>query len=461
MRGMNKNLTCLMVAALTLLSASGQVEFSGPGVGQYSVIEVTPDGNPNFKIFVLYDTVGVSMSYPSVTGERASICTFDSYPDEIPTLWDGYSTTLSQVSGNTGYIIDDSYYCWVVNYAQYYLSLNDMFCDNDKPCTLLKLRVDGIGHKIPYRTTINGPVQVLDRELELSYNTLEWNDSTDPPSWDSKEVVETFEGLDDVIEVEQPLCNTTFLLTGDRFLRQWNIDEEAVESRYYETQAVDCRTTAVQEKSDGGDDGEGSDDEEEQDGDLGGSAPVRIVFTGYPTDAVVYRVWEIARDVDFEDVILQFNQDEVDYTFSETGTFYVRYMVANSAGSCENYGTTYTVTVSESYVPEQYLIPNIFSPRVRDGVNDVWKVSTKSIVDFHCWIFNRWGNLVYEYTDPDGGWDGTYKGHLVDTGVYYYVLTATGSDGVKYKRRGDISILGETRGSAGTSVDGGGMGTDY
>ena len=67
---------------------------------------------------------------------------------------------------------------------------------------------------------------------------------------------------------------------------------------------------------------------------------------------------------------------------------------------------------------------------------------------------------MYEFTDPDGGWDGTYHGKLVDTGVYYYVVTALGSDGVKYKKRGDITILRYKKGAAGTS-DGGGGGTEY
>ena len=61
-----------------------------------------------------------------------------------------------------------------------------------------------------------------------------------------------------------------------------------------------------------------------------------------------------------------------------------------------------------------------------------------------------------EFTDPGSGWDGTYRGKLVDTGVYYYVVTALGSDGVKYKKRGDISILRYKRGGEGTSGDGSG-----
>jgi gliding motility-associated-like protein len=87
----------------------------------------------------------------------------------------------------------------------------------------------------------------------------------------------------------------------------------------------------------------------------------------------------------------------------------------------------------------------VFSPGSEDEVNHIWKVSYKSLVEFHCWIFNRWGKLLYEFTDPSGGWDGYYNGRLVDTGVYYYVIEALGSDGIRYNPTGAISILRYSR----------------
>ena len=442
---MNKRIISLMAAALALLSASGQT-VSFTGVGEHRVIEVTPDKGLTGldKIFVVYDTEGVGMTFTSMTGDRATWCSYDlsswGDPDTLTVTWDGYATTLGQVLRNKGYIIEDNtkrYYYWVVNYADYYLELNDMFINPESPCALLSFNVDGRGTKINYVST-HGHTESLDREIKLSYNTLAWDDTT---HWQEKAVVETFESLVEGITVEQPLCNTEFILSGDRFLEEWGIGE-AIECDYYYTPAVDCATTAVQEDR-------GNDNEKGLDSGLGGSAPVHIVFTGYPTDAVVYRVWEFARDPDFEDIFLQYNQDEVDYTFNDAGTYYARYMVANADGSCLDYSDeVYTITVSES----ELTCPNIFSPGSTEGVNDVWKVSYKSLVDFHCWIYNRWGTLVCEFTDPGSGWDGTYHGRLVDTGVYYYVVTATGSDGVKYKKRGDITILRYKKGASGTST---------
>ena len=444
---MNKKLVSLMVAALALLSASGQVEFTGGMTGTYPTIEIRLSDNHTSlnRIYVVYDTEGVTMTYNSSTGQPAKWDNYDyvnghRIEEPVPNVrWNGMATTLNKIIPNKGYIITEGttpFYCWVVNYADYYLELNDMSYNDEAPCTLLSFNVDGRGDPISYYE-INGLPQVLDREIKLKYNTLVWDDST---HWQQEPVVESFAALDQGVEIAPPLCNTEFVLTGDRFLEEW--DQELVQTIpevYFYTQAVSCKTTAEQEVRD-------NDNEEGLPSGLGGSAPVHIVFTGYDTDAVVYRVWEMATDPDFENVILQYNQNEVDYVFTEWGTYYMRYMVANASGTCQSYSDTYTITVSESDLK----CPNVFSPGTSSEINDVWKVSYKSLVDFHCWIYNRWGNLVYEYTDPGGGWDGYYRGKLVDTGVYYYVITATGSDGRKWNKRGDINILRFKRGAGGS-----------
>jgi len=61
---------------------------------------------------------------------------------------------------------------------------------------------------------------------------------------------------------------------------------------------------------------------------------------------------------------------------------------------------------------------------------------------------------VYEYDDVTGGWDGTYRGKLVDTGVYYYVVRAVGNDGEKWSPRGSITILRYGGGSPTPTGDG-------
>jgi hypothetical protein len=55
-------------------------------------------------------------------------------------------------------------------------------------------------------------------------------------------------------------------------------------------------------------------------------------------------------------------------------------------------------------------------------------------------------------TDPSQGWDGRYGGKIVNSGVYYYVIKARGSDGKKYNLSGDINIINYKQSSTSTSA---------
>ena len=87
-------------------------------------------------------------------------------------------------------------------------------------------------------------------------------------------------------------------------------------------------------------------------------------------------------------------------------------------------------------------MPNAFSPN-SDGENKTFhaKDGYKSIVEFHAYIFNRWGQKLYEWDDPAGGWDGTYNGRPVKEGVYYCLVKAKGADGRKFNIRTDVNLL--------------------
>ena len=452
---MNKRIIMLMAAALALLSAAGQVTFTGP------FIEVTPESSTGLnKIYVVYDIQGVGMSIKS--SGPTSWYSFDrrgaAYREPIAGVrWDGTTSTLDQVLQNsgTGYVIEgslgtDSLYFWVVNYADYMLELQGISVIEESPCDQITFDIDGRGDAIPFHD-INGGSRELDRKMKLSYTTLEWDESNN--RWDSKEVEVNLTGLNHVPTIAPPLCNTVYTISGDCFLEEWKQSGvgngvQRKTSDLYNTKAVESRVTYEQKERD-------TDNELEKNlgSQLGGSAPVHIVFTGHPTDAVDYSVWEIASDPNFENVKYSAYDEEVlDYYFEDWGTWYVRYVVANKEANCEYYSeeTTFTVVVRESYLE----CPNFFSPGDGKGANDIWKVTFKSIVEFHCWIYNRWGNLVYEYDDVTGGWDGYYRGKLVDTGVYYYVVRAVGNDGEKWSPRGSITILRYGGGSPTPTGDG-------
>lgn len=96
------------------------------------------------------------------------------------------------------------------------------------------------------------------------------------------------------------------------------------------------------------------------------------------------------------------------------------------------------VTISESHLE----MPNAFSPN-GDGINDIYKAKSnhKSIVEFHAYIFNRYGQKLYDWTDINGGWDGTSHGSPVKDGVYFVYVKARGADNVEYNIRRDVNLL--------------------
>jgi gliding motility-associated-like protein len=86
-------------------------------------------------------------------------------------------------------------------------------------------------------------------------------------------------------------------------------------------------------------------------------------------------------------------------------------------------------------------IPNAFSPN-GDGRNELFKVGQmryQKLSEFR--VFNRWGQEVFSTTDPNLGWDGTYKGLAQEVGVYHYVIRVTTPDGKMKAYKGDVTLV--------------------
>lgn len=85
-------------------------------------------------------------------------------------------------------------------------------------------------------------------------------------------------------------------------------------------------------------------------------------------------------------------------------------------------------------------VANAFSPN-GDGVNDKVYVRGYAIGKMMFKIYNRWGQLVYQSTNPNDGWDGKYKGVLQPMDAYGYTLEIEFTDGTKATKKGDITLL--------------------
>ncbi|MFM6934255.1 MAG: nidogen-like domain-containing protein [Flavobacteriales bacterium] len=86
------------------------------------------------------------------------------------------------------------------------------------------------------------------------------------------------------------------------------------------------------------------------------------------------------------------------------------------------YSVTDTATIG--FKPCDIVAPNIISLSSQVG-NNVFYVQYSGLESFHCTILNRWGNVIYEYDDPAGTWNGkTTSGDIVSEGTYFYRIDA-------------------------------------
>ena len=170
-------------------------------------------------------------------------------------------------------------------------------------------------------------------------------------------------------------------------------------------------------------------------------APLEVEFRAIVTDLDENDTpsfeWRFIREGEQSPYITRY-EETTSYTFMESGTTTVYLFVTHTGESEPEMAGSITVTISTSLLE----MPNAFSPN-GDGVNDIYKAksSHRSIIEFHAYIFNRWGQKIYDWTDINSGWDGTYHGSPVKDGTYFVLVKAKGADGREYNIKKDVNIL--------------------
>ncbi|HCO68202.1 MAG TPA: hypothetical protein DIT04_10675 [Dysgonomonas sp.] len=164
------------------------------------------------------------------------------------------------------------------------------------------------------------------------------------------------------------------------------------------------------------------------------SAPADISFSAEEVDpATTFYIWNIYNAADPQNAIVRYTDQSIrQFIFKEAGDYIVTLETSD-----EYADPTGSASMRFSITDFQIEAPNYI---ILDGTHQ-FKIKYQSLFNFKCTIFNRWGNKVYEFTDPSGGWDGTHNGRLVSTGVYYYVITAQRGNGKKEVKKGYINAL--------------------
>lgn len=130
-----------------------------------------------------------------------------------------------------------------------------------------------------------------------------------------------------------------------------------------------------------------------------------------------------------------------------------------TCGNCEKPTATpqtttqYTIKVTDemgcavsdsllvTVIASELLIPTAFSPN-GDGVNDVFRVLNRDVSKLKLQIYNRWGELVFETTDPFEGWDGMYKETKQPLGVFVWQCEyQLGTDPQLRNAKGNLTLV--------------------
>lgn len=121
------------------------------------------------------------------------------------------------------------------------------------------------------------------------------------------------------------------------------------------------------------------------------------------------------------------------------------YLSATNENGCPG-EDQFEVTIRSTSFPSVY-IPNSFSPNF-DGINDLFTIyGNEDVVRVRVLaIYDRWGNHIYyrediPINDPAVGWDGTYRGRMMDPAVFVYTAEVEFADGSTRLYKGDVTLV--------------------
>lgn len=132
------------------------------------------------------------------------------------------------------------------------------------------------------------------------------------------------------------------------------------------------------------------------------------------------------------------NLENPNYTFPDTGKYEICLKVSNNL-SCED--SICKIIYVQSYF--NYFLPNAFSPNedknnIYRGVGDFY-----AIKKFDMKIYNRWGEIIFESTNPNEGWNGRKNntGIEVPAGVYVCIVNITDDKNEKYVFKSNATVI--------------------
>ena len=330
-------------------------------------------------------------------------------PDTITAVQSG--TDYLYPEHGAGYMIKNGAireYFWVFDYDSLRVQIDNITAK--LTCENTELTIDGMIPSMQYHNVV-GKLCKYVRLCQVIYLDKQW--VTD--GWiDSTAVTQTT--LQSTINVGSSPVATDFTIV-DHLAVLLEIASDSIRTITYDPVALKAHPQAIvtTRPNDKSNEVERPVDPETL---IRRSAPLEVEFKANALNTEYYK-WTLYQG---SEEFLTRNEAQHKYNFQQPGNYRASLEMTNSHG-CSCQSEDFDISVSESML----VVPNVFTPN-GDGVHDEFRVVYRSLKEFHCWIYNRWGHLVYKWDDPAKGWDGTIHGRPAAAGAYYYVIRALGTD---------------------------------
>ena len=356
----------------------------------------------------------------------------------------GYIIDATDSDGNT-----TRRYVWIFDYQEHLPNLIEFEPIHEQSncvTTYFRLNANAVSPMI-YFVFGNSTPRQIDRNFTITYNTREYSNGV----WNVIERSQQIVLPASQISVPASLyAGVFFTLSGDQFAQSFGINPLfSVSTTESALTNIESRLTAVVETRDALNEiNRPRERYITPPNTLVGSAPFEVTFQSRPSDNNASVEWKIYRINDGDStsfIASQFTHNLPQITFREDGTYRVHLSVANRVHLSETNGNYCTST--ESFTVQVYVshlsVPNVFTPN-NDGINDEFRVAFRSLESFHMSVFTDRGQLVFETTDPQRGWDGRIGNRNAPMGTYFYIIRARGTDGRVFNKRGDVALIRPT-----------------
>jgi gliding motility-associated-like protein len=128
------------------------------------------------------------------------------------------------------------------------------------------------------------------------------------------------------------------------------------------------------------------------------------------------------------------------HLYSGPGSYSVSLIVENNNGCQDTLLKEDLIYYRKGDLNSAIFIPSAFTPN-GDGKNDILYVRGEEIEEVEFYIYNQWGQLVFESRAQNEGWDGYFKGKAALNCTYTYLVKARLITNEEIVRSGHVSII--------------------